>query len=291
MKKINKPNLDSEDIFEKCVNSFRENSLFSKSQLLSMKQYIKLSHDEYERCGKFSQLHVFNENNNLLSYMNVSDFEKLYTSGLSNSKKEKIYCFYKKIKSGFDELDNKCAFCGIGIVKELDHFLPKSKFKTLAIEPLNLLPICGDCNREKNNYSFLDDDVGLVHPYFDDVCGVWLNIYFSIEKTEVIISDIKIENNGGVDIDLFKRIEKTITELNIIELYKSYLTVDCRIIRDVIKDSCSYDEALISIKYEINKNKKVMHENHPRRRLYECALDYIFDSKKFYRVKSLLYEG
>ena len=115
-----------------------------------------------------------------------------------------------------------------------------------------------------------------------------MNIYFSIEKTEVIISDIKIENNGGIDIDLFKRIEKTITELNIIELYKSYLTVDCRIIRDVIKDSCSYDEALISIKYEINKNKKVMHENHPRRRLYECALDYIFDSKKFYRIKSLL---
>lgn len=288
MKKINKPNLDSEDIFEKCVNSFRGSNLFSKSQLLLMKQYIKLSRDEYERCGNFSQLHIFNENNNLLSYGCISDFEKLYTSGLSNSRKKDIYPFYKKIKSGFDDLDNKCAFCGVGIIKELDHFLPKSKFKTLAVEPLNLLPICVDCNREKDNYSFLDDGVGLIHPYFDNICGVWLNIYFSIEKTEVIISDIKVENNDGIDVDLFKRIAKTISELNIIDLYKSYLTIDCRIIRDIIKYSCTHEEVLISIEYEIKKHKNVMHENHPRRRLYECALDYVFKPNDFYQIKSIL---
>ena len=48
MKKINKPNLDSEDIFEKCVNSFKDSTLSSKCAFLSLKENIKLSHDEYD---------------------------------------------------------------------------------------------------------------------------------------------------------------------------------------------------------------------------------------------------
>ena len=82
MKKINKPNLDSEDIFEKCVNSFKDSTFSSKCAFLSLKENIKLSHDEYDKHGTSSTLHLFKQNNLLLSYTNENedDFEKLYNS-------------------------------------------------------------------------------------------------------------------------------------------------------------------------------------------------------------------
>lgn len=41
---------------------------------------------------------------------------------------------------------SQCPICGIGKPGELDHFLPQSKYKPLAIYSRNLIPLCHDCN-------------------------------------------------------------------------------------------------------------------------------------------------
>ncbi|MCL9666108.1 hypothetical protein L2091_12830 [Curtobacterium albidum] len=40
----------------------------------------------------------------------------------------------------------RCAYCHIAKATTLDHSFPKAAFPTLAVEPLNLVPSCRDCN-------------------------------------------------------------------------------------------------------------------------------------------------
>ncbi|MFD7732156.1 hypothetical protein ACFV6F_17420 [Kitasatospora phosalacinea] len=62
-----------------------------------------------------------------------------------------------------------CTICGLGKVAELDHHAPKTTFPLLALTPLNLLPVCGPCNRSKSNSFTVDLAEEPFHPYFDDL--------------------------------------------------------------------------------------------------------------------------
>ncbi|MCT9080475.1 hypothetical protein [Streptomyces fulvoviolaceus] len=78
----------------------------------------------------------------------------------------------------YDEARNrptKCPMCGVGSVRQVDHHMPKSGFPYLATVPINLLPICSDCNFAKNDRAPKRYVEQTLHPYFDDVDGErWL---------------------------------------------------------------------------------------------------------------------
>jgi hypothetical protein len=57
-----------------------------------------------------------------------------------------------------------CPLCGQGVVKTLDHYLPKSRYAALAVNPANLIPACSDCNKAKSNAV-----ADTLHPYYDDI--------------------------------------------------------------------------------------------------------------------------
>jgi len=61
----------------------------------------------------------------------------------------------------------RCPICGITIARKLDHFLPRSAFKTLAIYSRNLVPVCGDCNEMKSDKGVDLESERFVHAYFD----------------------------------------------------------------------------------------------------------------------------
>ena len=62
----------------------------------------------------------------------------------------------------------KCPLCGgVGHVRTLDHYLPKSNFPIFTIMPTNLVPCCRDCNSEKLNAFALVKGNQTLHPYFD----------------------------------------------------------------------------------------------------------------------------
>jgi len=78
-----------------------------------------------------------------------------------------------------------CPICGIDPPVELDHFLPRSEFKPLAIYSRNLVPICHACNLNKLA-GFGDQDGNqllFLHAYFD----IFPDIQFL--KAEIDISD------------------------------------------------------------------------------------------------------
>ena len=75
---------------------------------------------------------------------------------------------YDAIKVGSP--NGLCPLCGQRVVATLDHYLPKSRYAALAVNPANLIPACSDCNKAKSNA--VDDTL---HPYYDNIENeLWL---------------------------------------------------------------------------------------------------------------------
>lgn len=69
---------------------------------------------------------------------------------------------------------HQCPYCGMGSVSTLDHFLPKSSFGALAIEPWNLVPCCKDCNHAMGSRAASSEENELIHPYSWQDTTPWL---------------------------------------------------------------------------------------------------------------------
>ncbi|MFF6783872.1 HNH endonuclease [Streptomyces sp. NPDC012510] len=88
--------------------------------------------------------------------------------------------------------EERCPLCGHGVVRTLDHFLPKMMFPALCVDPLNLVPACADCNHVKGESHPTDAETTPLHPYLDridqdpwlearvaDSNPAWLDFFFS----------------------------------------------------------------------------------------------------------------
>lgn len=115
---------------------------------------------------------------------------------------------------------------------QLDHFRNKSDYPFLALSINNLVPACGVCNLLK-----LDQDKDFVYPYEEDFDAENLifktniplaHIASALEGISISEQDfqIKIErknpNEPINDNERGKRIEKSIQELSLAELYQSH---------------------------------------------------------------------
>lgn len=82
--------------------------------------------------------------------------------------------FYDRLKMSTPA--RACPLCGHREVRTLDHYLSKKTFPTLSITPLNLVPACSDCNKDKLDRVADSEDEQTIHPYFDLWCDdPWLD--------------------------------------------------------------------------------------------------------------------
>lgn len=56
----------------------------------------------------------------------------------------------------------KCPYCSINQPTTLDHYMPESQYKALAVCRLNLVPMCGTCNNLKSTKTYSN----FVHCYY-----------------------------------------------------------------------------------------------------------------------------
>ena len=66
----------------------------------------------------------------------------------------------------------RCPLCGIGAPTELDHFLPRSRYKPLATYVRNLVPVCHECNHAKLQYVPTGGSPRLLHAYLEPLPDV-----------------------------------------------------------------------------------------------------------------------
>lgn len=125
------------------------------------------------------------ENKYLSAKNNYSALKPLsVVKSLSNSDAVKLYvgAFTSHVRKSFfqDYLDSPCPICGNYYEnRTLDHVLPKSRYTQYTVTPINLVPMCLNCNKAKgtSRISF--------HPYFQDLSqleGISFEFDFSCRK-------------------------------------------------------------------------------------------------------------
>lgn len=62
-----------------------------------------------------------------------------------------------------------CPLCGQRPVATVDHYLPQTRHPKLTLTPINLVPACSDCNKNKLAKTPRSVQEQSLHPYFDDL--------------------------------------------------------------------------------------------------------------------------
>ena len=119
-----------------------------------------------------------------------------------------------------------CPICGgKGGITELDHYLPKSEYPTLCVNPNNLIPICDSCNKEKKNKKYSVEEGMPLHLYvdrlpmpedeFDDPEPF---LYADINAD--FVATFRVQCPPGWDPDLQRRLENHMKAYNLAERYR-----------------------------------------------------------------------
>ena len=113
-----------------------------------------------------------------------------------------------------------CPYYGHRRVRQLDHFLPKSKYPAYSVTPLNLVPSCSDCNTDK--LSGDDDKIEdlPLHPYFESGDNItWLKAEILEGPTAVFL--FSVDDGTCMDAVNVIRLESQFETLGLDVLYST----------------------------------------------------------------------
>lgn len=215
MKKIDKPSITQEDI----CNSFK-NLDYKDIIILKSNEYDQNVYDVETFLNKENELRKID--NKFKEYMN-NTYSNRFSS--SNKSYKDSYVFYRELRSAVEV----CPYCNYftRTVRQLDHYLPKSIFPSFAITANNLVPICKDCNEDKDNYYSIKKEGMLLHPYYDNVA----NDILQFLKCKVIEDfnigfEFYIEMLEGWDEDTYKRVKFHFEKFKLNKLYQADFIAD-----------------------------------------------------------------
>jgi hypothetical protein len=184
MRAILKPNINNLNLLRTCINSIDDAGTVAAFNLIETD--ISAAANQYDLNGQSKTLYTIPPNNShkdtvLIGGLTKKELTSLYTQQMvARTKPARHYYDVLRISAP----QGVCPFCGIGAVKTLDHYLPKSKFPLLSVLSLNLVPACRDCNTEKLAILATSAGEQTLHPYYDHqefITDQWL--FGSVEQT------------------------------------------------------------------------------------------------------------
>ena len=183
MIKLEKPDIEMQSIFEDCMSNITVQEILV--HINASRPTILLKSMEYDGLAENGQLATLEPHRIISGGATKEDMVWLYDNKFVADGGRKYYDKIKAIpKFG------KCPFCGVGIVSTLDHYLPKTKYPTYAVTPVNLIACCADCNKNKKSDVVDLRERELIHPYYDDFDDeIWLKakVWFDDEISFVFL--------------------------------------------------------------------------------------------------------
>lgn len=119
----------------------------------------------------------------------------------------------------FEIADNRCLFCSVGGVAQLDHFLPKESYPSLSLFGLNLIGACEPCNHTKLSLANANPLEQFVHPYLDPIPLDQVYLICEPFNGLVLSPEYTIVACAGVDADLTARMQWQFETLGLDDLY------------------------------------------------------------------------
>lgn len=187
MRPISKPNFAQDVVFAACVQSIGDLGIKARCDAIAQQMaQQEIAYDQAASVGRLCEWvpHPRGENNNLaIGLVTRGELKGLYTNHMARAGKP-ARAFYDQLRMMAS--NNICPYCGIGSVETIDHFLPKGRYSSLSVLPLNLVPACRDCNTGKLD-SIASMDHPSSHPYYEDQCvfdDEWL--FAEIVRSDVV---------------------------------------------------------------------------------------------------------
>ncbi|MED4174901.1 HNH endonuclease signature motif containing protein [Halalkalibacterium halodurans] len=229
---LKRPIYSIENYYEDMLKGRHDNEKnnFLKTRLLSIKSKLIDEENTYQYLAEKKELYTISEldtisiptikelGDSIPKTINAAEMEKVYTNFLVDKQDSKKIGrkVYDSILS--NTYYNLCPYCSHREAKTVDHYLPKSKFIHFAVTPINLVPCCSDCNKDKlDDYNLIEEKM-LIHPYFDEISLIdWLKCEVN-EKIWPITFSYQVSNTI-TDSVLKSRINYQFKLLNLGKLY------------------------------------------------------------------------
>jgi hypothetical protein len=164
MKIIPKPVFKVNEVFSSCISTV--NNLLEKSDLQSCIGDLTNAETFFDERFKSYEIYQIQPSDNINEKVGKGEMKIVYnyrmaTTGMPGN------VYYNKLKSS--AAYGKCPLCSVRDVDTLDHYLPKSKFPIYAVTPVNLIPACFKCNKEKKIDFPTSPEEQTLHPYYDTI--------------------------------------------------------------------------------------------------------------------------
>ncbi|HBE9333760.1 TPA: HNH endonuclease [Clostridioides difficile] len=226
MYKLDRPSKTIEDFYLDMIKNMHNNNKngFKKNRLIGIKDKLISEENKYIELGEKEELYKLIRHENVVNgtyIVSAEEMTLLYESNFvkgtkTNNFGREVYDYLKNRAK-----DDLCPYCSIRRVRQIDHYMPKAHFPKFAVTPINLVPICKECNEDKKDKSYSAVEEMFIHPYFEDVNHFeWLKCYVD-EGSWPITFKYEVEvRNDSYEL-LRKRIHKQYEELKIYEEFES----------------------------------------------------------------------
>lgn len=210
---LERPAINVEDTFDASKRRLR-NINGVRDRLTNVRQQILDLMAGYSEHGDATELHQIHPNVATAGVITKEEMLRLYSSGLVQGK------FGRPIYDALMALapNGRCSYCGHRRVRQLDHFLPKAKYPAFSVTPLNLVPSCTDCNKDK-----LAGDADVIeqiplHPYFESVDDLpWLQA--EVLEGPLAVFVFSVSEDADLDECDKQRLVLQFNQLGLDELY------------------------------------------------------------------------
>lgn len=118
-----------------------------------------------------------------------------------------------------------CPYCGFGEVTDLDHHLPQSRYKGLAIYPKNLVPCCGPCNGKKRAVAGALATNQFHHTYLDSLPD---DVFFIAQvdlSSGALTVVFEVRQVTGMSNETFQRLSYQVQRLELNDRYRERINV------------------------------------------------------------------
>jgi len=153
------PACSADAAYEACISKVKNTEL--KKRLNDARSEISRVDASYRKAGLARDFSGLRPEHCGLTGVSTEEMKRVY-DGRMAAQGSPGRAIYDTIIVGTP--NGICPLCGQGVVKTLDHYLPKSLYAALAVNPANLIPACSDCNKAKSNA--VEDTL---HPYYDNI--------------------------------------------------------------------------------------------------------------------------
>lgn len=268
MRKITKPTLLCEEVFNTCISKVRKPSL--KTKLNNAVPFIKNASDEFDKKVTTGKLHTIAREQIVNGNVSRKELEGVYTNRLAGINGPGRTIYNNIILSA---ILGRCPLCGHGDATTVDHYLPKTKYPRLSTAPLNLIPCCSRCNDIKDAFHPTKDFEEFMHPYYDDIdVDSWLNA--TIVQSSPCSFHFFADPPANWPELLKNRLKFHFKKLELGKLYTSQAAVEVAMLRHRLYDlEKAGPDAIVTHLQDEEKSRKAYNSNSWQAVFYRTAMN------------------